>query len=437
MLGISLWRGLLGLEETAIEDVKRDPVDGSLVIHVRPMARQRLRCGRCRRPCPGYDEGRGRRRWRTLDQGTTLTWLEADAPRVRCRVHGVVVAHVPWAAHGAGHTHTFDQQVAWLAVRTSKAATTDLMRIGWRTVGAILARFHDRSAAVALAQNGSDGLDGLRRIGVDEIAYKRNYKYVTVVVDHDTATLVWADEGRDKATMRRFFDLLGPERAALITHVSADGADSMHEVIIERCPQAVVCADPFHVVGWANTALSRVRIDAWNQARALARTEPPPLSGWARRGQSLPGRERARQLKGSRFALWKNPENLSTSQHAKLEWIALSEPVLHRAYLLKEALRLVFRMPISEATTALDDWIAWARRSRIPAFVELQRRIVRHRDRILAAIEHQMSNGLIESVNTKIRLLTRIAFGFHNAHAMIAIAMLALGHHRPTLPGRP
>lgn len=434
MRGMSLWRGLLGLEATAVENVVYDR-GGALVIHVRPMSRQRGRCGRCRRRSPGYDV-RPRRRWRTLDQGTAMAYLEADAPRVRCHIHGVVVAHVPWAAHDAGHTHTFDQQVAWLAVRTSKAATTELMRIGWRTVGAIIARVYARAQGQAQAATGRDGLDGLRRIGVDEIAYKRNYKYVTIVVDHDTGTLVWADEGRNKATMRRFFDRLGPDRAALITHVSADGADNIHEVIVERCPQAVVCADPFHVVGWANTALARVRVDAWTTARALARTEPAPLSGWARRTQSLPGRERARLLKGSRFALWKNPENLSNKQHAKLEWIAISEPELHRAYLLKEALRLVFQMPITEATTALDEWIAWARRCRIPAFIELQRRIVRHRDRILAAIEHQMSNGLIESVNTKIRLLTRVAYGFHNANAMIAIAMLALGHHRPTLPGR-
>jgi transposase len=435
VLGISLWRGLLGLEATAVENVVYD-VGGALVIHVRPMSRQRGRCGRCRRRSPGYDLGQRRRRWRTLDQGTAMAYLEADSPRVRCRIHGVTVAHVPWAAHDAGHTHTFDQQVAWLAVKTSKVATTELMRIGWRTVGAIIARVHARAAEQAQAATGRDGLDGLRRIGVDEIAYKRNYKYVTIVVDHDTGTLVWADEGRDKATMRRFFDRLGPDRAALITHVSADGADNMHEVIVERCPQAVVCADPFHVVGWANTALARVRVDAWTKARALARTEPAPLSGWARRTQSLPGRERARLLKGSRFALWKNPENLSNKQHAKLEWIAISEPELHRAYLLKEALRLVFQMPVTEATRALDQWIAWARRCRIPAFIELQRRIVRHRDRILAAIKHQMSNGLIESVNTKIRLLTRVAYGFHNANAMIAIAMLALGHHRPALPGR-
>ena len=145
MPGIRLFRGLLGLEETAIEGVTGEE-DGSLVFHVRPMAGRRGRCGRCRRRCPRYDAGR-RRRWRTLDHGVAMAFLEGDAPRVRCRTHGVVVAHVPWAAHGAGHTHTFDQQVAWLVVRTSKSAVTELMRIAWRTVGAIIDRVWARIQA--------------------------------------------------------------------------------------------------------------------------------------------------------------------------------------------------------------------------------------------------------------------------------------------------
>lgn len=368
-----------------------------------------------------------------------MTYLEAESVRVRCRTHGVVVAHVPWAAHGAGHTHTFDQQVAWLTVKTSKQATTELMRIAWRTVGAIITRVYDRAreqARLTGGPGGRDGLDGLRRIGVDEISYKRNHKYVLVVVDHDTATLVWASEGRNQATMGRFFDDLGPERTALVSHVSADGADFIANVVTQRAPQAVLCADPFHVVGWANDALTRVRLDAWNDARALMRSEPAPIRGWGRRGQSLPGRERAKQLKGTRFALWKNPENLSVTQQAKLDWIVQSEPRLYRAYLLKEALRVIFKLPIEQAGPDLDAWLVWARRSRLEAFVKLARTITKHRQRILAAIEHGMSNGLVESVNTKIRLLTRTAFGFHNANAMIAIAMLSLGHHKPALPGR-
>jgi transposase len=113
-----------------------------------------------------------------------------------------------------------------------------------------------------------------------------------------------------------------------------------------------------------------------------------------------------------------------------------TDPRLHRAYLLKEGLRHVFAVKGEEGKQALDRWISWARRCRIPAFVELARKIVRHRAAIDAALEHDLSNALIESTNTKIRLLTRVAFGFRSPEALIALAMLSLGGHRPTLPGR-
>ena len=145
---------------------------------------------------------------------------------------------------------------------------------------------------------------------------------------------------------------------------------------------------------------------------------------------------RRRALKHARYALWKNPENLTDRQQAKLAWIAKTDPRLHRAYLLKEGLRTIFSLDPAEAPAALDTWVGWARRSRIDAFVALQRRIVKHQDSILAAIEHGPSNGRIESVNTKIRLITRIAFGFATPEPLIALAMLSLGSHPPNLPGR-
>jgi transposase len=93
-------------------------------------------------------------------------------------------------------------------------------------------------------------------------------------------------------------------------------------------------------------------------------------------------------------------------------------------------------MPYDAAVEALDRWVSWARRCRIPSFVKLAKSIVKHKARILAAIEHDLSNGLIESTNTKIRLITRIAFGFKSPDALIALALLSLGGHRPVLPGR-
>ena len=430
MRNASLWRALLGVEKTVIEEIEFDEDAEIVVAHVRPTRASKGRCGACGTRSPWYDHGEGRRRWRALDLGTTLVFLEADAPRVNCPVHGPTVRQVPWARHVAGHTLAFDQQVAWLATQCSKSAVTQLMRIAWRTVGAIISRVWGETAA------GIDAFAGLRRIGIDEISYKRNHKYLTVVVDHDSGRLVWASPGRDRATLQRFFDALeasGSGRCAQITHVTADGADWIADVVGKRCPQAVRCADPFHVVGWATDALDAVRRDAWNQARRAGHTRS---HGWGG-GRSLTvATGPARMLKHARFALWKNPENLTDRQQVKLEWIAKTDPQLYRAYLLKEGLRTIFKLPAADAAEALDRWVAWARRCRIESFVRLQARIVHYRAEILAAIEHGLSNGLIESVNTKIRLITRVAFGFKSPNALIAFAMLNLGGHRPVLPGR-
>jgi transposase len=424
---------MLGCENTVIEAVDWDEGnawDGSgsrltVVAHVRPHKRLAHRCGICGKRRPGYDKGQ-RRRWRALDLGPVTACLEADAPRVTCQEHGVVVAAVPWARHGAAHTRFFDDQVAWLAAACSKTAITQLMRISWRTVGHIIARVSAEQLA------GTDTLAGLRRIGIDEISYKRGHKYIVVVVDHDSGRLVWAAPGRDTATVNAFFDALGAERAARLTHVSADGAEWIAGVVTARAPRAVLCADPFHVVSWATGALDEVRREAWRQARTAGQTASRQLGSRVQR-LSTGG---ALDLKRARYPLWKNPENLTGPQQAKLAWIEKTHPRLYRAYLLKEGLRLPFQIKGEQGKWALDRWLSWAARCRIPEFTELGRKIRRHIDSIHAALDHGLSNGLIESVNTKIRVITRMAFGFHNPAALIGLAMLALGGLRPALPGR-
>jgi transposase len=417
----SVFARAFGLAKTVVEDVVIDAE--RVVIHARPNADATRRCGVCRRKSPRYDRGHGRRRWRATDMGVLEVFVEADAPRVRCRVHGVAVAHVPWARHGAGHTRDFDETAAWLAIHTSKTAAMTLLRVAWRTVGAIIARvLADIDASV-------DRLDGLSRIGIDEISYKRGHRYLTIVVDHDTGRLVWAASGRDSATLEVFFDLLGAERAGQLTHVSADMARWIRRVVRQRAPQAVLCADPFHIVEWAQEALDMERRQAWNQAQGRQRSRDKQFHRPQSQGQ-------ARELQRARFALWKNPEDLTIRQHDQLEWIQTTDPRLWRAYLLKEGLRFVFKVKGEAGKHALERWIAWAQRSRLPAFVELQKRIRSHLPAIHAALDHGLSQGLIESTNTKIRVLTRVAFGFHGPDPLIALAMLALGGHRPQLPGR-
>jgi transposase len=407
--GIRVWARLLGLQRAVIEDVWIGD-EGEVVVAVRPVWRERDRCGICRRRSPGFDLGDGRRRWRALDLGTTLAFVEADAPRVSCRRHGVVVCAVPWARHQARFTTAFEDQTAWLAVNTSKTAVAQLMRIAWRTVGGICQR------VAAEAQREVDLLAGLRRIGIDEISHRTGQRYLTVVVCHDTGRLVWAAAGRDRKTVEAFLDQLGEERCKQLELVSADMAAWVAGPITERCPQAELCLDPFHVVMLATDALDEIRREVWNEAR--------------RAGEIAV----ARDLKGARFALWKNPENLTDRQQHKLADIQRTNARLYRAYLIKEQLRQIYRLPADAAIRQLDGWLKWARRCRLTPFIKLARTITDQRNGIIAAIQHGLSNARVEAINTQIRLITRRAFGFHSPDTLIALAMLSLADLCPPLP---
>jgi transposase len=407
----SVWKKLFGLRRAVVEDVELEE-DGSLVVAVRPAARECDRCPHCRRRCPGYDWGEGRRRWRALDLGTTFAYLEAEAPRVSCKRHGVLVAAVPWARHDSNFTRSFEDQVSWLAVQTSQTAVSQLMRIAWRTVGWICERVMAEETATR------DLFAGLKRIGVDEISIRKGQRYLTVVVDHDTGRLVWAAPGRDRKTVETFLDLLGEERCQQIKLVSCDMASWITGPVSERCPNASVCYDPFHLVQLATHALDEIRREVWNEAR--------------RQGQQ----QLARELKGARFALWKNPANLTERQQLKLARVQQLNQRLYRAYLISQQLREIYRVPLEHAIILLDAWLRWARRCRLEPFVKLAKTITQQRSGIEAAIRHGLSNARVEQVNTQLRLITRRAFGFHSPHAAIALAMLALGGLCPPLPGR-
>lgn len=409
----SLWARLLDVETTVVESIRFDEDEGVLIARVRPRRRQRNKCGLCGRRCGRYDHGDGPRRWRALDLGTLPTYLEASAPRVACPDHGVVVAAVPWARHDARFTRAFEDQAAWLTTHSAKSTVAQLMRVVWRTVGGIVTRVVTEAEALV------DRFAGLRQLGIDEISYRKGQKYLTVVVDHTRGRLLWAKEGRDEQTLSAFFEKLGKKRCARIERVSADGASWIANAVTRYCPQARLCLDPFHVVSWATDALDEVRREVWNEAR--------------RSGQTA----LAKDLKGARFALWKNPETLTERQQARLASVAELNQPLYRAYLLKEQLRQVFKLKGEAGKQLLQEWLQWARRCRIRPFVDLAKSISNRRADVEATLELGLSNALVESVNTKIRLLMRQAFGFHSPEPLIALALLALGGLCPSLPGRP
>lgn len=414
MLSRRLLARTLGVDAKNVRVEGAEFVGETLEIRLRPRIRHRWRCPHCRERRPGYDQG-AERRWRALDFGRTKVNVVARVPRVRCAEHGVVVAAVPWARHGARHTFAFEQLAAWCAVEMSATAASRLLRCSWRTIGSIVAR-------VVADLDTEELLAGVTRIGIDEISYRRHHRYLLVVVDHDRRRLIHAVDGANPTTLGAFFDLLG-DGVTAITHVSADGAPWITRTVKQRCPAATLCADTFHVVQWATAALDEVRRDTWNEVRVRRG-----------RGQARRATGEGKVLKDSRWSLWKNPENLSDAERARLDYIAATHPRLHRAWALKEGLRVAVTGSGPGGIEALDRWIAWAQRSQIPSFVRLARRIREHRSAIVATIEHRLTNALVESFNTKIRLIARRAFGFHRVDALIALTRLTLSGQRPALP---
>jgi len=428
----SVMKKLLNVKGIVVKDIRFEP-DGegeALVVTARPTARQAGRCGICGKKSPGYDAGTKARRWRSLDFGTFRVFIECDLPRVRCKRHGVVAAHAPWARHDSWFTRDFEDTVAWLMLHATRSCVSDLMRIAWETTGHIARRVYEDAKAKA-----PDPFDGLVRIGIDETSYKRGHKYMTVIVNHDTGALIWAARGHGKKVLDSFFLALTEEQRAGIKFVTADGAGWITDCVEQWCKGAERCIDPFHVVQWATEALDSVRKGVWRDAK---RQEPP--SAKRSRGRPKKGegktQSKASAVKGARYALLKNPENRTGLQDAQLELVVKSDPRLYRAYLLKEKLRLAFKLPVDQAEEEIKSWAKWAQRCRIPEFVELQRKIRRHLAAILAAIGNGMSNARIEAVNNKIKVTIRMGYGFRNIDNMIALLMLRCSKLDVALPGR-
>jgi transposase len=387
-----LLRDLLGLEGTRVLDVNFD--EAGLVVNVAPTWR-RPRCSECGRKCAGYDRDRDRR-WRHLDLAGMLVQLRYDTRRVDCPRCGVKVELLPWAETSAWFTRPFEDQVGYLAQRCDKTAVSSMMRIAWDTVGAIIQR-------VVARHQKRDPLRGLTVIGVDELSYRRHHEYITVVVDHDRACIVWAKPGKNADTLRAFFDELGPVRCAKLEAVTIDMSAAYIKAVTECSPQAQVIFDRFHVQRLAHDALDEVRRD---EVRAATEDE---------RGA----------LKKTRWALQKSPWNLSGVEVMKLARLSNVNRRIFRAYLLKDALAAVLdRKQVNVAAQKLDEWISWAARSRLEPFRRVARTIREHASGILAYVRSRLSNGRTEGLNGKLRTLTRRSYGFHSAHGLIAMLKL-------------
>ena len=342
-------------------------------IKARPNKWHENDCPFCHKSCPAYDKHSSRpTTWRGLDWGGILVEVEYQTHRIICLEHGVYVAEVPWAYPGSRFTKNFDLTVAWFASYLPRSTTSYFMRVDWETVGRCVNRaLHD------LEPERSRRLDGLVNIGIDETSYKKGHKYITVIFNHDTNTVVWASEDHGKSVLEKFYKQLTPEQLSSIKVVTGDGAKWITECVNEYTPGCARCVDPFHVVEWAMTALDEVRKDIWHDAYSeYKQVKKDNPRGKGRPKKDAPGlaivkaaKAKADEIKGSAYALGKAPEHLSEKQQLRVNLIASQNPRLYRAYLLKEQLRLLLKLTnVDEAEDELKRWLWKASHSRIPAF---------------------------------------------------------------------
>ena len=137
-----------------------------------------------------------------------------------------------------------------------------------------------------------------------------------------------------------------------------------------------------------------------------------------------------------KYTLLKNPENLTKNQQAAMEMLIKTDKRLHRAYLLKEGLRLVFKYDYDEAEIELGRWLKWAQRCRIQEFIDLGKKVKRHKSAILASIKHGLTNARIEAINNNIKVTIRMGYGYRNIDNLIALVRLKCGGDIVSLPGR-
>ena len=373
---------------TAIEES-----DAEMVVRIERLGSRRLRCSRCGRTCRRVHSRAAKpRSWRDLPLRKTRLVLRYRPRRVHCERCGVRAEALPWAEPWARVSSALAASVAALTKHLSWREAAHHFDLNWKSVAAIVGR----AVAYGLARRRRKPL---HRIGVDEVSRRKGHRYLTVVYDLERSTLLWVGEDRTEQTLRKFFSQLGRRRCRTIQVVLMDMWAPYAKAVRENAPRAQVLFDRFHLVQHLNRAVDEVRRA---QLRRLSRKEKV-------------------RFKRTRYLLLKNPWNLTSDQKERLSTLVSWNTPITRAYYLKESLQLFFdyKQP-KRAREHLERWMHSAMRSRLEPFKRLVKMLRSHLDGVLAWTRLRLSNGAVEGMNNKIKLVSHRAFGFRTVEHYVA-----------------
>lgn len=357
----------------------------AIIFHIKPRKRL-IRCSQCGARSVIL-RGSSVRELRALPIGIKSVWLHVDVPRVQCRKCDCIRrVNIKIAPERCSYTNSFARYVISLAQTMTLQDVARFTSAGWDMVKSIFKRYlHKKFYQPSLA--------GLEYIAIDEKYTGKKNGFLTLVTDLRSGQVVYVASGKDAEALNPFMKRLKRCKAT-IKAVAADMSPAYQLAVRQHLPSAALVFDRFHVVKLMNERLTDIRRELFRKMEKHSDKE---------------------LLKGSRWILLKNPENLNDEKDERerlTEALRVNEP-LATAYYMKEDLRQIWEQADkSKASNFLENWISRAQASGIRGLEQMARTLQKHREGILNWYDHRISTGPLEGINNKIDTLNRQAYGY-------------------------
>lgn len=383
----SLYAHILNLSAPwQVTTLSLDENAGSVTVTIGIADQTQLCCPTCGKPSPIHDHRH--RTWRHLDTCQFITLVEADVPRIDCPEHGCITLPVPWAGPGSRYTLLFEAFViSWLKISTIDAVRKQL-KLSWNAVDGIMMR------AVKRGMKRIKKPLSARHMNVDEVAFKKGHRYITVISDREGRALALTDD-RGTESLAGYLRSLSDAQILAVKTLSMDMNAGYIRAARLNLPEAVskIAFDRFHVAKQLGEVVDKTR-----------QTELPRMAVEVRR-----------RAKGSRF-LWQYGEKWMTEQRQeKLSWLRGQMQLTSQCWVLKELAKAIWSRAYSEQSHR--DWLQWialASNSDVHVMRNVAKTISKRLYGILNAMRHGVSNGNAEALNSKIRLLRIKSRGYRN-----------------------
>jgi len=368
------------------QTVHGDNADSALIT-LMPDLRYRPVCHECGRPAVTVHSQGYRRHIRDLNLASAQVWLQVGYRKIWCNdCGGARVEQLSFAHASQRVTHRMARYIYGLCEKMTVKEVAEHLDLDPKTVKQIDKEY--------LAEEfGDTNTDNLRVLMIDEIAVRRGHRYMTVVADYFSGRVIWMGPNRDKKTLGKFFATMTPEQKDAIEAVAMDMWEPFINRVKHHCPQAQIVFDFFHLVQSFGRVIDKVRRDEYLRATEKDR----------------------KVLKGSRYLLLKNEENLTDKQRDRLKNVLELNSTLSTLYILKDQLKLVYYYSDRETVKrVLDEWCEMARQidhSSVQAFIK---RLRFFEYGILNHADYPIGTSQLEGINNKIKVIKRKAYGFHD-----------------------